>query len=100
MKFSEWLTNSSIAHKLTKVKGGYVVTFINPDDELKELISSLFITVDTGEESPDHKAVRKPLNIYTSSGDAIIIDDKHYAEILGTVQPVLFQYVHKKGKTF
>lgn len=96
MKFSEWLTNSSLAHKLTKVKGGYVVTFTNPDDELKELISSLFITVDTGEESPDHKAIRKPLNVYTSSGDAIVIDDKHYGDILNTVQPVLFEYVRRK----
>lgn len=99
MKFSQWLTNSHIPHDLTKVKGGYVLRFTEPDDELKELISSLFIMVDTGEEV-GHTAVRKPVNIYTSNGDAIVIDDKHYAEILGTVQPVLFQYVRKKGKTF
>lgn len=96
MKFSEWLTNANLSHELTRVKGGYVIKFTNPDDKLKELISSLFIMVDTGDEGPRGKAIRKPLNIYTSSGDAIVIDSKHYADILNAIQPVLFEYVRSK----
>lgn len=97
MKFSEWLNNSHIDHNLVRVKGGYVLQFTNPDAELKELISSLFISVDTGEFGPDGMSIKKSLNIFTSSGDAIIIDEKHFADILNAIQPAMYQYVRVRN---
>lgn len=96
-KFSEWLTNANIPHKLIEVKGGYIVQFINPDEDLKKLISSLFITIDTGKEV-NSVAVRTPVNIFTSSGDSIIIEEKYYADILSTVQPILHDYIINRTK--
>ena len=94
-KFSDWLKASHIDHTLTKVKGGYILQFIDPDEDLKKLISSLFITIDTG-EMVNHMAVRKPVNVFTSSGEGIIIQEKYWADILNTVQPVLREYVYNK----
>lgn len=93
MKFSEWMRNARIPHELTKIKGGYMVSLIDPDTRLKELISSLFVSIDTGEVGLDHMAIRKDVNVYTSSGDTIIIDEKHYADILNVVQPAIRDYV-------
>lgn len=96
-KFSDWLKNGRIPHEITKVKGGYILTFIDPDDDLKKLISSLFITIDTGEEI-NNQAIRKPVNIFTNSGDSIIIDERYYADILNTCYPALRTYIENKIK--
>lgn len=93
MKFSEWMRNARIPHKLTQIKGGYMISLIDPDTRLKELISSLFVSIDTGEVGLDHMAIRKDVNVYTSSGDTIFIDEKHYADILNTIQPAIRDYV-------
>ena len=94
-KFSEWLRNSEIPHNLIEIKGGYLVNFIDPDEDLKKLISSLFITIDTGKEE-NHMAIRQPVNIFTSGGDGIIVDSRYYADILNTCYPALRDYVNKK----
>lgn len=97
MKFSEWLDNSHIDHTVVHVKGGYIIQFNNPDSKLKELISSLFVTVDSGEFGSDGMSIKKSLNIFTSSGDAIVVDEKYYADILNAIQPVLYEYVRKRS---
>jgi hypothetical protein len=94
-KFSDWLTDSSIPHTLTEVKGGYVIQFTDPDEDLKKLLSSLFITIDTGEEE-NKTAIRKPVNIFTSSGDSIVIEDKYTSDILNTLYPAIREYIVKK----
>lgn len=95
-RFSEWLNNSKVPHKLTKVKGGYILRFIDPDEDLKKLIGSLFITIDTGNEDIEHNAIRKPVNIFTTGGDGIVIDEQHYGDVLSSVQPVIHDYIIKK----
>lgn len=96
-RFSEWLTNNEIPHELISVKGGYIVKFIDPDEDLKKLISSLFITIDTGEEnSTTHQAIRKPVNIFTAGGDGIVIENKYYADILNTCYPAIRDYVNQR----
>ena len=96
-RISMWLRNSGFPHELIQVKGGYILQFIEPDEDLKKLISSLFITIDTGEEDATTKMAKyKPVNIFTSSGDAIVIEYKHAAEILNTIQPVIRDYAIKK----
>ena len=94
-KFSDWLKANHVDHTLIKVKGGYILNFVDPDEDLKKLIGSLFITIDTG-EMVNHMAVRKPVNVFTSSGEGIIIQEKYWADILNTVQPVLREYVYNK----
>ena len=94
-KFSEWLGMNNIAHNSIKVKGGYIIQFIDPDEDLKKLISSLFITVDTGKEIGE-QTIRTPLNIFTSSGDAIVIEEQYTGDIINTVYPVLHEYIIKK----
>ena len=105
-RFSEWLTMNDLSHELHKVKGGYIIQFIEPSEDLKNLIGSLFISVDTGKEELKHPtsnmptAIRKPLNIFTSGGDGIVIEDKYVGDILNTVYPILRNYVtriHKKA---
>lgn len=96
-KFSDWLFTSNIPHELTVVKGGYIVRFIEPDEDLKKLISSLFITIDTGEDA-NHTAIRKPVNVFTSGGDGIVMEEKYIGDILSTVYPVLHNYAIKKAK--
>ena len=94
-KFSEWLNSSEFPHELVQVKGGYIINFIDPDEDLKKLISSLFITIDTGREI-NHQAIRNPVNIFTASGDGIVIEEKYYADILNACYPVLRDYSNKK----
>ena len=94
-KFSDWLRESEINHTLTQVKGGYILHFIEPDEDLKKLISSLFITIDTG-EMVNHMAVRKPVNVFTSSGEDIVIQEKYWADILNTIQPAIREYVYDR----
>ena len=94
-KFSNWLTASKIQHELVQVKGGYIVQFIDPDEEFKKLISSLFITVDTGED--DGKiAKRIPMKIFTSNGDGIVIEYKYAGDIINTIHPVIRDYLANK----
>lgn len=96
-KFSDWLFISNIPHELTRVKGGYIIRFIEPDEDLKKLVSSLFITIDTG-ETENHIAIRKPVNVFTSGGDGIVMEEKYIGDILSTVYPVLHDYAIKKAK--
>lgn len=96
-KFSDWLNVSNISHELIRVKGGYIIRFIEPDEDLKKLISSLFITIDTG-ETKNHIAIRKPVNVFTSGGDGIVMEEKYIGDILSTVYPVLHDYAIKKAK--
>lgn len=94
-KFSDWLRVSEINHTLTKVKGGYIIQFIEPDEDLKKLISSLFITIDTG-EIVNHMAVRKPVNVFTSGGEGIVIQERYWAEILNAAHPAIREYVNDR----
>lgn len=93
-KFSEWLEMSGIGHELTRVKGGYIIHFIEPDLELQNLISSLYITIDTG-RTVNHMAVKTPVQIFTGSGD-IVMEDRYIGDILSTIQPILHEYAVKK----
>lgn len=90
-KFSQWLYYSNIPNELRRVKGGYIIRFIEPDEDLKKLIGSLFITIDTG-ETKNNMAVRKSVNVFTSGGDGIVLEDKYIGDILSTVYPILRDY--------
>lgn len=94
-KFSDWLKNNHVDHTCTRVKGGYIINFINPDENLKKLISSLFILIETGQEK-NGIAERKPLNIFTATGDGIVLEEGYIAQILSTVQPAIYEYIANK----
>ena len=96
-KFSDWLSNSNISHELPRVKGGYIIRFIEPDEDLKKLISSLFITIDTG-ETENHMAIRKPVNVFTAGGDGIVLEERYIGDILSTIYPVIHDYAIKRSK--
>lgn len=97
-KFSDWLNSNKLSHELKEVKGGYIIRFIDPDENLKKVIRSLFITIDTGKEEKG-VAVMQPVNIFTSSGDSIIIEEKHYAEVLNMAQPAIRNYIYYQRKS-
>ena len=43
-------------------------------------------------------AIRKPVNVFTSGGDGIVMEEKYIGDILSTVYPVLHNYAIKKAK--
>ena len=95
-KFSDWLRSSNIHHSLIRVKGGYIIKIDDQHEDLKKLISSLLVMINTGETDPTTGlGISKPVNVFTKSGD-IIFEYKYTAEIINTVQPAIADFIRNK----
>ncbi len=98
-KFSEWLSDADINHTITTVKDGYIVSFIDPPKELNTAISNMMIEIDTGEEDPiTHLAIVKSTNIFTASGDSIVVQERYKGQIINEVYKKLKPYIENKVK--
>lgn len=96
-KFSQWLDDNKFNYSLDEVKGGWIIVFNKPSHQLTKLISSLNIEIDTGKEDPvTHLAVRVPTDIFTKSGDGVVIQARYKAEILNVLYTALRGYVHSQ----
>ena len=96
-KFSDWLKVNHIEHELIQVKGGYIIHFKDPSNELKEIITSLAIQVDTGKEDDKGLAITAPLATWTNKGDGIVFDEKHYASVINASYDAIRNYIYNKN---
>ena len=95
-KFSDWLKVNHIDHELIQVKGGYIIHFKDPDNELKNVVTSLMVRVDTGKEDSKGLAITVPLNTWSNNGDGIVFDEKHYASVINASYDAIRNYLYNK----